>query len=273
MLSLRELQQNFVGTVDGTLSAAELDRLIGHIGDDPARARDRLDVYANTILVNRRNALRATYPVVERLVGGDFFDYAAGIFARSYPSLSGNMDEYGREFADFLAGFEPVAPLAYLPDVARLELLIDQALVAEDSHPARRIAAPLAAYGLRLNRVLQLAPGSRLLRSDFPVHRIWQVNQPDCASDGVVDLAEGGACLLVRRNRFDVEIASLDPAEFAFLSAVASGLSLGAAIVSACAVQPCFDPAAVLYRRIGDGTVALPVPPSIANDEDYDDAR
>ena len=89
---LRDVQQAFVGSVAGALPPAELDRLIRHIADDEVGAQARLAVYANTVRINRQNALRATYPVVERLVGEDFFNYAAETFSRSYPSQSGNLD-------------------------------------------------------------------------------------------------------------------------------------------------------------------------------------
>jgi len=258
MLSLREVQQAFVGSVANALPPAELDRLITHIADDEVGAQQRLALYANTVRINRRNALRATYPVVERLVGEDFFSYAAEAFARSYPSRSGNLDDYGVEFADFLESFAPAASLAYLPDVARLELLIDHLMVEEDDRPVRSVASPLAAYDVRLDHTLKLAAGCRLLKSDFPIHRIWQVNQPGFEDEGTIDLAEGGALLLVRRNGFAIEIISLERGEFAFLSAFASGLGLGAAVASACAVEPRFDATESLYRRFGDGTLATP---------------
>ncbi len=261
MLSLREVQQAFVGAVADALPPVELDRLIRHIADDEVGAQERLGIYANTVRSNRKNALRATYPVVERLVGEDFFSYAADAFARSYPSRSGNLDDYGFEFADFLESFAPAASLGYLPDVARLELLVDRLMVAEDDRRVRGVAASLAAYNVQLDHTLEPAAGCRLLKSDFPIHRIWQVNQPGFEDAGLVDLAEGGALLLVRRDGFAIEIVSLERAEFAFLSAFAAGLSLGAAVASARAVEPRFDAAQSLYRRLGDG--ALAVPPSL----------
>jgi hypothetical protein len=273
MLSLREVQRAFADAVDEILSQAELDRLIGHISGDSSSARERLDIYANTVRVNRKNALRAVYQVVERLVGEDFFSYASEIFAKSYPSRSGNLDDYGVEFPDFLKSFAPAASLVYLSDVARLELLVDRLMVAEDARAVRAAAAPLAAYGIRLDRTLQLAAGNRLLKSDYPIHRIWQVNQPGFEDAGTIDLAEGGVRLLVRRDGFAVEIIDLEPAEFAFLSAFAGGRSLGAAIASACAIEPLFDAPRSLRRRLAEGTVAAPFSHFLQDDEDNRDER
>src|SRR5437879_122713 len=41
---------------------------------------DRLDIHRNTFVTGVTKALRLTYPAVHRLVGGDFFEGAAGVF-------------------------------------------------------------------------------------------------------------------------------------------------------------------------------------------------
>ena len=68
--------------------------------------------------------------MVEKLVGEGFFRYAASQFIRQYPSKSGDLNEFGYEFPEFLETFEPAAKLNYLPDVARLELAYHEAYYA-----------------------------------------------------------------------------------------------------------------------------------------------
>lgn len=82
-----------------------------------------LAIYRNNVFSNFREVLRAVYPVVERLVGESFFNYAADRFIRLYPSTSGGLHRFGGDFAEFLASFPPAADLVYLPDTARLEWL------------------------------------------------------------------------------------------------------------------------------------------------------
>src|SRR6185436_9928463 len=67
------------------------------------------------------DALAAVYPVVQRLLGQGFFEYACDAFIRRHPPRSGNLHDFGAEFAEFLAGFEAASTLTYLPDTARLE--------------------------------------------------------------------------------------------------------------------------------------------------------
>lgn len=261
MLALRELQSAFVAAVQGT---AHGDALLDHIVGGPLSPARRLEVYANTVSINRRNVTRAIYPVVERLVGEEFFAYAADSFARSFPSRSGNLDDYGAEFPDFLAGFAPAASLPYLPDVARLELAIDRLTVAADPSP---LARTVDAIGVDDRFVL--SPACRLLASDFPVLRIWQVNQPDRDGNDIVDLEQGPAHLLAYRNGFTVEIVEIGPAEFILLSHLEAGASVGEAIAGALAQAPDFAPTASLGRRLTDGTLCQPAPDTASHNGEH----
>ena len=52
--------------------------------------QDRLAVYIGNVYHNLREALRAVYPVVDRLVGERFFDCSANRYIRDNPSRSGD---------------------------------------------------------------------------------------------------------------------------------------------------------------------------------------
>ena len=183
--SLYELQQAFVAaTVSEDAQGSDLD----------ARG---LAVHRNNWRSNLCGALRATYPVVERLVGAEFFAYAANCFIDRYPSRSANLEDYGAEFADFLQTFKPAQGLPYLADVARLEVAIESVLVAANEADARY-----------------------LLQSPFPVLRIWRVNQPGWTGDDSVNLDAGPDYLLIYRTDQDVLIEPLDIGSFNELNCV-----------------------------------------------------
>ena len=138
-----------------------------------------MEIYRGNVLANRRGTLRATYPVVCRLVGDAFFDEAAARYAGHAPSRSGDLHEYGDAFANFLEGYAHARSLPYLADVARLEWACHECYHAADAGafdfaalarvPAERHA------GLRF----LLHPSTRLLRSSHPVAAIMEANQPD----------------------------------------------------------------------------------------------
>ena len=108
-----------------------------------APAARYLQVYRNNVFESLVGALKAVYPVVERLVGTGFFAYAADGYIRRHPPTSGNLHDFGGDFAGFLAGFEPARELTLLPDIARLEWAWHRAFHAADQAPLalERLAA------------------------------------------------------------------------------------------------------------------------------------
>lgn len=252
MPSLRELQLGFSRAVFG----GEAGFGQGCIETDALSGERRLQIYRNNTYASLSDALRSTYPVVHRLVGDGFFRYAAHRYITRYPSTSGNLHDFGAQFPEFLAGFEPAAALTYLPDVARLEWACEQV-----SHAAEApLLDPLALAGVSEEHYGELRftlnPAGRLLASGYPVLRIWQVNQEDYAGDQTVDLEEGGVRLLILRNaELEVEIQALQGGEFAFLQTLAEGRPFAEACECALETQPDFDLPAGFRRHIVQGTL------------------
>ncbi|MFO1351468.1 MAG: DNA-binding domain-containing protein [Gammaproteobacteria bacterium] len=250
MSALRELQQRFVEQIfsdDGDLPE--------WIRADGLASAERLDIYRNNTLVGLTKTLRSLYPVIERLVGEDFFRYAAHRYIHEYPSRSGDLNEYGADFADFLARFEPTAGLVYLPDVARLELAYQQAANAADSAALDFAALAQVAPERYEELRFRLHPTARLLVSPYPILRIWQVNQPNYADDPSVDLNQGGVKLLLIRRALEVELEPLADGEFALLQALSEPLNFGVACERALESQADFDVTASFQRHALAGTL------------------
>ena len=258
MQSLRELQRDFAGAVFGGADAVPSFGLAGAVS-----AAERIAIYRNAVYANYRNALHATYPVIERLVGVPFFNAAVDAFVQAHPSTSGDLNVYGDRFADFLLDYPHALHLPWLPDVARVEWAIDEAQRAADTvrDPEAVLAALASAPPQRLPRVrLRLDASCRLLVSDYPVWRIWQSNQPGYAGEEHVALDQGEDRLLVRRDADGVALLRVAAGEHAFLTALADGATLGAAIDAATnatkANDDGFDLGAVLRAAIAAGTIA-----------------
>jgi hypothetical protein len=235
---LRELQRDFAAALLREDAGRVLDAIIGE-GVTPAA---RVRVYRHHVLASLTTTLSAMYPVVCRLVGGGFFAFATDAYIRRDPPARPCLFEYGAAFADFLATFPPCAGHPYLADVARLEWALNVALHAEDATPiaaARLASVPSEAVG-RLT--FQLDPSAVWLESPWPVDRIWRVNQPGADDEVLVDIGAGGVQLEIRRQADDVVTMScLEPAQFAFRSALGAGASLATAADSALAKNPSFD--------------------------------
>lgn len=252
MLPLRQLQLDFTQAIFGEMPPGLANSIQGGgLGAGP-----RLEIYRNNVFTNLREALRAVYPVIDRLVGEAFFNYAADWFISIQASTSGDVEDFGMEFAEFLAHFPAAQGLSYLPDVARLEWACHQAFYAAD-------LASLSISGLsdippeEFNQLrFRMHPASALLASSYPVQRIWEVNQPSFAGDQDVDLAQGGVKLLIIRRGFQIELQALGTGEFAMLEGLAAGCTVAEAYAQAAQVEPEFNFRQFLKRHLSGGTLA-----------------
>lgn len=205
-------------------------------GSLPAK---RFAVYRNNMRGALVEALAVRYPVVQRLVGEEFFRVMAREFALSNLPASPVLINYGPEMPDFIAGFQPAAGLPYLADVARLESAYWQAYHAADDTPAGDdLFRSLDPLSLAERRVHFIA-GAHVVPSRHPIVSIWEANALQ-AEVRPVDLAQTEDAL-VSRPGLAVEVRRLPWGAAAFLSALMQGSMIGEAIDSAAAASPHFD--------------------------------
>ena len=262
-----------------SLREIERDLRLALLGGDDAPARAavrgdglgpgaRLAIYRHHVVTTLTAALQATFPVVCRLVDERFFAYAADRYIQVEPPAGPCLFEYGAGFADFLAEFPPCRSVPYLADVARLEWAMQRALHAPDAPPLPIRTIQGVAPELAASLTLTLDPSMSLLRSRYPIDRIWRANRPDVPEPPLVDLAAGEAWLEVRRHGDDVIVRALDPAAFTFRRALAGGADLAAATGEALAADPTFDLGPALVALFDDGLpIALSRTPSTPGDD------
>lgn len=200
-------------------------RLIDDSPGLPAAAH--LQIYRRAVAGTLVRALGEVHPVCRRLTGEEFFDAMAGAYLRCTPSHSPDLADHSADFADFIDRFPPAAALPYLGDVARLEWSWHRAFHAATA-PAFDWAtlaaiAPDEQSGLRF----LLPPSATLLASPWPVHRIWQINQPDDQGKDALDLDAGASRLMIWRQDRQMRIDALDAREWWLLRQFRDGLTLG----------------------------------------------
>lgn len=230
-------------------SMATPDGLRTWNGSDPLR---RFNVYRNNVRVSITQALAATFPVTQALVGADFFDAMAWAFSVASPPVSPLLVEHGRRLPEFIAGFAPARELAYLADVARLEWLRVECHHAADAQALAAVAfRPLLDAPERLLAArLRMHPASRCLSSPHPVLSIWSAHQGN-GELASVDLGRSEE-VLVSRSDYEVRMRLLPPGAALFLDALAANHSLGAAAEIASRV-PGFDLAAGMLSLVENG--------------------
>lgn len=246
--SLAEIQAEFAAKLgrrgDGTPASV--------IGPAKAVPLKRFNVYRNNAAATLIEALRGRYPVVERLVGEEFFKAAAHRFIIEHPPRSSALFEFGNGFADFLAAFEPARTLPYLPDVARLEWLRHAAYHAPDAEPMQAAALGDVPPERAGDIVLTLHPSAGLLISDYPVVSIWETNVTDAAVSRIgPDI--GGETAIILRPGLEVGVVRLGPGGGPFLSEIGQGRRLAVAAERAAEAAPDFSLAETLGAALAAG--------------------
>jgi hypothetical protein len=251
MTSLHELQSRML---DALLSDSA-DPAIALIDAPAAAAAARLGVYRNTVLRNVAAALHSTFPVIWRLVGEDYFRSVAHRFILQHPSTCGDLTPVGTRFPAYLTELHRHDQYAYLGDVARLELKIQEALLA-GGHPPfdleRLAQVPPAEYDA-LRFVLH--PALRLFASRYPARRIWQSHVGSDADPEGIELAGGGERLALLQHRLQLQFHPLTLGEWCWLDAVGRGEPFKASVETAAAHDGEFDATLALRRFVSVGAI------------------
>ncbi len=200
--SLNELQQAFI---DGLLNKNDdILRIIKAPKD--CCVKKRFAVYQNSIFASRQKILKNIYPVCQKLVGIDFFNYMANQY---FHPGSQSLNEYGRDFPEFMQDFEPLQSLPYLPDVARFEWAFHASFTDAD--------VKITKEELQEESILGLNTGSYLLFSRYPVYRIWEMNQSDASQNEILEIIEANHYYLIVRQHFDRKIITLNNEDWQIL--------------------------------------------------------
>jgi Putative DNA-binding domain len=214
--SLRELQRSFAAALRDPAAGCAV------------RPAARLDIYRGNVRHNFRGTLEMGFPVVHRRVGDEFFAQLAFHYQQRFPSRSGDLHWAGREFAEFLGAHLAGGDYAWLGDLARLEW-------ARQSAAVDLVAPPLGVEALsgfapeQLEHLrFTLQPSLRLVDSPYPIFSVWFANQGENGTP--VDQSLGSECGMTLSRTDAVEVARLAPDLFSYLSALAAGDTLGAAM-------------------------------------------
>ena len=248
--SFADGQAQFAGAILDPLAALPT----GLVGPDGRPSAKRFAVYRNNVIAGLIETLKAAYPVIHRLVGEEFFAAMAGLYARAEPPATPIMLDYGAGFPRFIGQFEPAAALPYLQDVARLERGWVEAYHAVDAPPLTLAGFSRVLPGDLPTLRLVLHPSIRVVRSTFPIMKIWQTNV-DGHAVVPIDLNAGGDDVLIARPDMDVEVRRLPVGVAAFIEALQAGVAIEDAAAGALAASLRFDLAGALRGMIETGII------------------
>lgn len=231
MSDLAHMQHDFIADCVSDLRGEPGQHMASYLAEGPISPEGLMSIYRDSTVGNIIGPMQLIYPVVEKLVGEQFFQAACKIYIQGHWPTSGNMDEYGEEFAAFLTDFPPASNLPYLADVATLEWLHHESALADVAQVCDWSALSQLSPEKLLVLQIHLAPSLRMFSSAFPVHTIWAMNQEGADEEITLDLSSSEAVhLMVVRKGMKVDIYPITEGEVLFLQALQEGKTLGEAL-------------------------------------------
>ena len=224
------------------LLAPDLSPPADVVGPKPGKqAQKRFAVYRNNVIVSLTSSLMAAFPTVLALVGEEFFRAMARPYIMQSPPKSPMLTAYGSTFGDFLEGFEPVANLPYLGDVARLEHAWLAAYHAADCPALDPTRLQQVEPELLGDVTFTFHPATRLLSCQNAAYSIWAAHKEDDPASAMAELEHIPQDILITRPEWDVTVVSLPPGGYAFAMALSQGKSLAEAAQLAATQHETFD--------------------------------
>ena len=210
-----------------------------------------LELYRDNQRALWRAALDNAFPVVRQLVGDEFFGGLAYEYAERHPSSSGDLNQYGAQFATFLSGFAPAAELPYLPDVATLEWACHIAHYAADAAAQSTSNAGLSGFSGATTLAMSLFdwhPAVAVVETPYPAAAIWLAHQTDTPSlEGIALDTPSNYVALVWRAAGEsgigaqAQVAAITPAQAALLRTLKTGKTFGEALYAALSIDAGFE--------------------------------
>lgn len=220
--------------------------------DQPATGA--MAVYRNTVLHGAVEALRANFRVVEQIVGPEMFESIAVDYATECPPRRPILALYGGRFADWLEGQPWIQDLPYLPDVARVERLFTESLMAADAEP---LSAGAVSDRDLAKLTVRLHPALRFTWLATPAMSIWLAHQRPISSELNVDWKAEGA-LFARPKPNVVHSPRIGRAAHRLLFGIRVGESVGRAMAAADSLYPDADSRAVFASLLNLGAFVAP---------------
>ena len=207
MTKISQLQKQFADHIYDDKNC----NILSYLPYDDEESLARLNIYRNNVLGNYAGVLESIYSRTKDILGNEIFGKISREFYHKFKSKTGNLDEYGAEFPDFLNSVKSQHNIDFLTDLARLELYYHLCYFADDVIVLTVKTITKLPESKYEGLIFDLHPSCFLLKSDFDIFAIWHKKKPKKNHKNY---------LLIMRPFFQEEIVNLDEEEFLFLDEI-----------------------------------------------------
>lgn len=200
----------------------------------------RLGLYRGNLSARWEKVLGVAYPVLQMLVGEEFFAGLAREYGHAYLSDNADLNRFGVHFSQFLRDFPHVAQYPYFPDMAKLEWALHRAHYANNARSVE--ASDLASLTPEQadNAHFKLHPACFLYSSEWAIMPLWLAHQTGGDQEFPSEMAAQCHGLVIRPY-WKANVISISPSVHAALNILQNGGTLGAALDAALEVDADFD--------------------------------
>ena len=190
---------------------------------------ERLDIYREMYLLRMEEALASDYPALKHYLGDEEFMRMVARYVEVYPSRSYTLNRLGDHLLEFLATIGDLPKPDFCRDLARLELALTGVFDAGETAPLTAQAVQAVPQDAWETVRLKPIEAFRLLEFNYPVSRYLGFVDEE---NPVPRLARKKTWVVAYRSNYSVHRMDLTQPAYELLSALASGQTVGDAIVS-----------------------------------------
>ena len=190
---------------------------------------ERLNIYRDMYLLRMEEALSSDYPAIKQYLGDEEFMRLVARYVEVYPSRSYTLNRLGDHFPEFVSTVDDLPKKDFCHALARLEYALTGVFDAGETPPLTPEAVQAVPQDAWETARLKPIEAFRLLEFDYPVSQYL----------GFVDdenpeprLRPKKTWVVAYRRNYSVHRLDLTQPAYELLSALASGETVGEAIVS-----------------------------------------
>lgn len=223
--SLRAMQEEFLAALRGQHSDFGATGVSALLEPPRGTLEERWRIYRNGYLIRLADAIENDYAAIKRILGDGAFASLCGRYLAAFPPSSHDIGRSGAHLPEYLTSDALTQDLPFLPDLARFEWAMAEAVVAADAPACRRDTLVELAPELLLDLVILPRPGSTVIRSEWPIGDLWACRDKD-DHEVSLQLIDRPSRALVFRDGLSVRWRSASEEEARFLESVSGGATL-----------------------------------------------
>ncbi len=229
-MQLPELQRQLVSSINSDSDTDQDSELSALLSDNTHfRNSERLNVYRNNYFGGLHACLQSIYPVIERILGEDYFKTLSHSYIRQFPSQDNNLNNYGAFLPEYLTSLltsrKELAEFPYLADLAQLESSLHRLYYSANPASFDFHALSIIEESQQSSIIFHISPCLAWMSTPFPVREIYLSHQNGHPPNEIRGLSEV-EYLIIQRIDFVNHILSVDENVYRLLEDIHQSLNL-----------------------------------------------